>query len=158
LFCPKAFALIGELPDTVADRTIRIQLQRRTRDEPIERFRRRDVTFTPEAEMLRDRAADWCEDWLARARSAALALSTGDGREDDSIRARLLADIRQGADRRLQPRRRPHRHSRRRWDRPNLPLRRLRAPRPAPASRSRGARRPRREARSILNDQVNPVL
>ena len=43
VFCPKAFAGIGELPDTIPDRSIRIRLERRTREEPIERFRRRDV-------------------------------------------------------------------------------------------------------------------
>jgi hypothetical protein len=59
VFCAKAFAGIGELPDTIADRAIRIRLERRTRDEPIERFRRRDVA--PEAASLRDSLADWCE-------------------------------------------------------------------------------------------------
>lgn len=128
VFCPKMFAGIGDLPDTIADRTITIRLQRRTRDEPIERFRRRDVEA--EAAMLRDRIADWCEpqldelrrirphlpdelddraqdcwepllaiaelaggDWPDHARTAALALSTGEEREDDSHRVRLLADI-----------------------------------------------------------------
>lgn len=43
VFCPKLFAGLGELPDTLADRSIRIRLERRTREEPIERFRRRDV-------------------------------------------------------------------------------------------------------------------
>jgi hypothetical protein len=59
VFCPKAFALIGELPDTIADRAIRIRLERRTTDETIERFRRRDVA--PGADSLRDTIADWCE-------------------------------------------------------------------------------------------------
>ena len=58
VFCPKAFAGIGKaLPDTVTDRAIRIRLERRTREELIERFVRRDVV--PEAEELRDRIADW---------------------------------------------------------------------------------------------------
>ena len=40
VFCPKAFAGIGDrLPDTVKDRSVRIQLIRRTKDQPIERFR-----------------------------------------------------------------------------------------------------------------------
>jgi hypothetical protein len=54
---------------------------------------------------LDDRAADGWEpllaiadaagrDWPTRARSAALALSLGDSREDDSLGVRLLADIR----------------------------------------------------------------
>lgn len=65
VFCPKAFAGIGNcLPDTILDRSISIELQRKTREEPVERFRRRDVV--PEGESLRDRLADWLEpqvDW-----------------------------------------------------------------------------------------------
>jgi Protein of unknown function (DUF3631) len=129
VFCAKGFAGIGRyLPDTLADRTIRIRLERRTRDEPLERFRRRDVV--PEAEMLRDRMADWIEpqieelrrlrpelpeelddrawdyweplfaiaelaggDWPERARAAALELSGGEVREDESLSIRLLSDI-----------------------------------------------------------------
>jgi hypothetical protein len=37
-FCAKAIAGIGKLPDTVSDRSIRIELKRRTRGE-VERFR-----------------------------------------------------------------------------------------------------------------------
>jgi Protein of unknown function (DUF3631) len=60
VFCPKVFAGIGSyLPDTLADRTIRMQLERRTREEIVERFRRREIV--PEGEMLRDRLAEWLE-------------------------------------------------------------------------------------------------
>jgi hypothetical protein len=41
-FCPKAIAGIGELPDTVTDRSIPIRLKR-ARPGEVERFRRRDV-------------------------------------------------------------------------------------------------------------------
>ncbi|HMJ81949.1 MAG TPA: DUF3631 domain-containing protein [Vicinamibacterales bacterium] len=41
-FSAKAIAGIGELPDTVADRAIRIELRRRTSDEPCARWRERD--------------------------------------------------------------------------------------------------------------------
>lgn len=129
VFCPKAFAGIGDgLPDTIVDRAVPITLQRRTRDEPVERFRRRDVT--PQAAPLKRAAEEWanqeCDrlaearpelpdelddraqdvwepllaladnsggDWPARARRAAVALSGAGGREDDSLTARLLADI-----------------------------------------------------------------
>jgi hypothetical protein len=129
VFCPKAFAGIGDyLPDTLADRAIVMRLERRTRDEPLERFRRRDVV--PEGEVLRDRLADWLEpqvdelraarpplpevlddraqdfwepllalgdlaggDWPERSRLAAVELSTGEAREDDSLSARLLGDL-----------------------------------------------------------------
>jgi hypothetical protein len=60
VFCPKAFAGIGDvLPPTLLDRSVPIRLQRRTRDEKVERFRRRHVE--PEGHMLRDRLADWLE-------------------------------------------------------------------------------------------------
>jgi hypothetical protein len=42
-FSPKAIAGIGDLPDTVADRSIPIRLTRRALDEPVEKFRRRDA-------------------------------------------------------------------------------------------------------------------
>src|SRR5262249_31014742 len=41
-FCPKAIAGIGELPDTVADRSIRIELKRRKTNEACRRWRARD--------------------------------------------------------------------------------------------------------------------
>ena len=40
-FCPKAIAGLGKLPDTVADRSIPVKLQRRSRLERVERFRER---------------------------------------------------------------------------------------------------------------------
>jgi hypothetical protein len=43
VFCPKALAGIGRLPDTVADRCIPIIMARRRRGEDIERFRARDA-------------------------------------------------------------------------------------------------------------------
>lgn len=56
-FSPKAIAGIGALPDTVADRSIPIRLRRRTKGEPVERFRRRSVE--PEAERLRSQLEAW---------------------------------------------------------------------------------------------------
>ena len=41
VFCPKATAGIGGLPDTILDRAIVIQMQRRTRGEPVEKLRER---------------------------------------------------------------------------------------------------------------------
>jgi hypothetical protein len=43
LFCPKVFAGLGELPETIRSRSIIIRLQRRARDEHIEGFRYRDA-------------------------------------------------------------------------------------------------------------------
>jgi hypothetical protein len=54
-FCPKAIAGIGQLPGTVADRSITIRLKRRAGGEPVERFRRRKLE--PETTALRNRIA-----------------------------------------------------------------------------------------------------
>jgi hypothetical protein len=140
VFCPKAFFGIGEfLPDTLADRSIPIRLQRRTRDEHAERFRFRDAEA--DGHLLRDRLDEWLVpqvdhlsrarpvlpdelddraqdawepllaiadlaggDWPARARDAAVALSSGEERDDESLTVRLLTDIREafeGTDGRL---------------------------------------------------------
>jgi hypothetical protein len=72
VFCAKAFAGIGELPDTIADRAILIRLERRTRNELVERFRRRNLEA--EASELRDRLADWLEPQIDDLRSLRPAL------------------------------------------------------------------------------------
>jgi uncharacterized protein DUF3631 len=43
VYCPKVLAGIGSLPDTIADRSVPIRLQRKTDAEPVARFRTRDV-------------------------------------------------------------------------------------------------------------------
>ncbi len=58
-FCPKVLAGIGTLPDTIADRSIPIRLERRRRDEMVERFLRRDVE--PIGKLLRERLETWAE-------------------------------------------------------------------------------------------------
>jgi len=55
VFCAKAFAGIGKLPDTVSDRSIPILLNRRSSEEKIERFRQRDAERT--ARVIRERLA-----------------------------------------------------------------------------------------------------
>ena len=128
VFCAKALSGIGELPDTIADRAIPVRLERRTREEPVERFRRRDVA--PQAEPIRESCASLAEFhletlrdarpelpgelddrgqdvweplfaiadlagdlWPELARAAAITLSGGEAREDESLTARLLRDI-----------------------------------------------------------------
>jgi putative DNA primase/helicase len=59
VFCAKAFGLIGELPETVASRTIPIRMKRKARHETVERWRERDIR--PQAEPLRDALAAWAE-------------------------------------------------------------------------------------------------
>ncbi len=57
VFCPKALAGIGSLPDTVADRAIPIRLARRRPGERVERFRLRMVA--EHAESLRAKLETW---------------------------------------------------------------------------------------------------
>jgi Protein of unknown function (DUF3631)/Domain of unknown function (DUF3854) len=57
VFCPKILAGIGKLPDTIADRSLPIRLERRTRDQKIERFRERKLIA--ETTELRDRLERW---------------------------------------------------------------------------------------------------
>lgn len=59
VFCAKAFAGIGALPDTIADRAITIRLERRTREEPVERFRRREADEA--AEPVHQWAVSWAD-------------------------------------------------------------------------------------------------
>ncbi len=59
VFCPKAIAGLGKLPDTVADRSIPINLKRAAIGEIPQRFRRRKVEA--EASQLRDSLAQWTE-------------------------------------------------------------------------------------------------
>jgi hypothetical protein len=122
VFGPKAIAGIGDLPATVADRSIPIRLKRRAPDEAVERFRRRtadalaqrilldvnavvlDNSEVEVPEALPDRAADSWEvllciadaaggPWSAWGRLAAVALS-GEDETPVSVGMRLLADIR----------------------------------------------------------------
>jgi hypothetical protein len=125
VFGPKVIAGIGNLPTTVADRSIPIRMKRRSPSEPVARFRERiarqqaaaiafpDVSVSVGTDVvvpdeLNDRAADSWEPllaiavlagagWAERARRAALALSGGEDL-DLSTGMRLLADIRDAFD------------------------------------------------------------
>jgi hypothetical protein len=68
VFCPKAIAGIGDLPDTVADRAIPIRLKRKGRDERVERFRLRNVES--EAATLREQIATWIRPLIETLRNA----------------------------------------------------------------------------------------
>lgn len=61
-WAPKAIALIGELPDTLADRSIEIRMRRRRPDEEVERLRL--DRLEEELEPLRRRAWTWARDHL----------------------------------------------------------------------------------------------
>ena len=125
----KAIALIGKLPDTLADRSIPIRLRRKRRDENVERVRHKQLGS--ELERIRRKAARWTQDhmetlraadpevpeelndragdnwrpllaiadtaggsWPERARKAAEVLSGAVQEGDASVRALLLADLR----------------------------------------------------------------
>lgn len=68
VFGPKALAGIGELPDTIADRSIRIRLHRRSRSEAVERGRYRTIAAT--AEPLRELLELWAEGAIGGLRDA----------------------------------------------------------------------------------------
>jgi hypothetical protein len=60
VFCPKALAGLGPLPDTVADRSIQILLKRKHNGETVERFTR--SVAESEAAALADQLAKWAAD------------------------------------------------------------------------------------------------
>jgi hypothetical protein len=68
VFCPKALAGIGELPDTVASRSIPIVLKRKLASESVQRWRLRDGR--EEAEPLRLRLLAWSEEAIEPLRRA----------------------------------------------------------------------------------------
>jgi hypothetical protein len=57
VYGPKAFAGIGRLPDTLMDRSIIIPMKRRTKNQPVKRFRL--VRATAEGKPIRQNAAQW---------------------------------------------------------------------------------------------------
>lgn len=60
-WAPKAIALIGELPATLADRSVALRMKRRSREETIERLQLHRLC---EMEDLRSMAARWANDHL----------------------------------------------------------------------------------------------
>jgi hypothetical protein len=57
VFAPKALAGIGKLPDTVASRSIRIELKRRAPGEEVARFRRREAEV--DVAQVREKVEAW---------------------------------------------------------------------------------------------------
>jgi hypothetical protein len=60
VFCPKAFAGIGSLPDTITDRCVPIRLKKKRRNETVERFRKREAEEV--ARPIRERFEMWVKD------------------------------------------------------------------------------------------------
>lgn len=73
-WCAKAVALIGRLPDTLADRTIEIAMRRRTAGERVERLRQDQIES--ECSDLRRQAARWAADHLPELQDADPAVPT----------------------------------------------------------------------------------
>jgi hypothetical protein len=92
VFCPKAIAGIGKLPDTVADRSILIELRRRSPCEIVERFRFRKAE--PDAQLLQEAAALWAKAYLGDLRNREPDLPEAlDDRAQDIIKPLLaIAD------------------------------------------------------------------
>lgn len=67
VFAPVAIGLIGALPDTLADRAIRIEMRRKKPDEQVQKLRRDKLA---ELEPLRRKAARWAADHLDALKAA----------------------------------------------------------------------------------------
>ena len=96
-FCAKAIAGIGNLPDTVADRSLPIRLKRAKRGEDVERFRRRDVEA--EAAGLRGRLEAWSALAVENLRAARPKLPDAltDRQQDGAEPLLAIADLAGGA-------------------------------------------------------------
>ncbi len=92
VFCPKAIAGIGKLPDTVADRAIPIRMKRRAPCELVERFRRRLLQV--EADRIRGQLAVWIARTISRLKDAKPALpdSLSDRHQDGCEPLLAIAD------------------------------------------------------------------
>jgi hypothetical protein len=58
-WCPQALAGIGDLPDTITDRSFTIELERKPRNVEVKRLRRRDIE---DLQPLEQKIARWAED------------------------------------------------------------------------------------------------
>jgi Protein of unknown function (DUF3631) len=96
VFCAKALAGIGELPDTIADRSIRIRLNRRAKGEEIARFRQRIAT--EQAASLRESLEAWAAEHVDDLSRAEPALPDElDDRAQDAVEPLLaIADLASG--------------------------------------------------------------
>lgn len=92
-FCARALAGIGELPPTVADRSLPIRLERRAPGEHVQRYRRRHAE--PEAESLRQALDRFGQEHLETLREAEPELPAElDDRAQDAAEPLLaIADL-----------------------------------------------------------------
>lgn len=61
-WCPKAFALIGRLPDTLEDRSVVVTMHRKTKEEKVEEFNPNKMSS--ELKTLQRKCARWTKDHL----------------------------------------------------------------------------------------------
>jgi hypothetical protein len=94
VFCPKCFAGIGQLPDTVASRSIVIEMLRKLPEEQVEPFRQRAVKTAalPIKTELEAWAARGAADWL-RAIEPVFIASLGDRQNDISEPLLAIAQL-----------------------------------------------------------------
>ena len=96
VFAPVAIAAIGRLPDTLMDRSIVVEMRRKTGDETVERFRRAEregLTSIPR------QCARWTTDNMALLRAARPAIPTDvDDRAADNWESLLAIADTAGAD------------------------------------------------------------
>jgi len=88
-FCAKALAGIGDLPDTVGDRSIVIRLARKRPDEAARRFRRREA-LEP-AEPIAQELASWAQDAIGDLELARPAIPTALDDRAEEVWEPLLA-------------------------------------------------------------------
>lgn len=67
-FAPCALAGIGDLPDTILDRSVIVPMKRRAPDEQVDAFRER--LARPTADPLRDRLTAWADERIGQLRDA----------------------------------------------------------------------------------------
>lgn len=91
VFCAKALAGIGRLPDTVNDRCVPIHLVRKTASEQTERFRKRQAEI--DAVPIRDALSVWAENetTLSELRAARPSIPEGLGDRQTDICEPLIA-------------------------------------------------------------------
>ena len=91
VFCAKAFAGIGNIPETISSRSIKIPLTRRRKEQAIEKFRKRDVeqAAKPIVEALKEWSSD--KGVISRLRAARPEMPSGLGDRSEDICEPLFA-------------------------------------------------------------------
>jgi putative DNA primase/helicase len=91
-YCAVAIALIGDLPATLTDRSISIRLQRRRKDEPVEKFR---IGRTAQLDVLARKIARWASDNTVAVGAADPVMPAGmhDRAEDNFEPLLAIADV-----------------------------------------------------------------